>query len=258
MVQSPVATGLTPYAINTDELVAAARPELEALAGEGRLRRPGLEVSVWVVCGSPARTLINASTTAGLTVVGCRGQGGFAELLLGSVSSQLAAHARGPVLVVRPAAAPADATLPVMVGVDGSPTNRSTVDFALAEAAARGVPLVAVHAWWAPSYQAVDAVGAWTVDPVMVKQQAERLITEATAGWSQRYPDLTVDHRLIEDPDVEGSLIEASRSAALMVVGSRGRGGFRGLLMGSVSQALVHHAHCPVAIIHPVTADAHA
>ena len=254
VVQSPVATGLTPYAIDVDELMAAARAEVEEVAAEERAAHPGLDVSTLVVCGSPAGTLIEASRTAGLVVVGCRGQGGFAELLLGSVSSQLSAHAKGPVLVVRPLAGQADATWPVIVGVDGSPTSQAAIGFAFAEASARGVPLVAVYVGWAPSMDSPDAATGWSVDAAMVRQQGERVLAEATAGWSQTYPEVTVVHRLIEDPDEEGALVEASRQAVLVVVGSRGRGGFRGLLLGSVGQALVHHAHCPVAVVHPVPA----
>jgi hypothetical protein len=169
VVQSPLATGLTPYVINTGELLAAARADLDELAAEHRLRHPGVDVRVAVTFGSPSATLIEASRDADLVVVGCRGHGGFAELLLGSVSSQVAAHAHGPVLVARPAPEHADATWPVMVGIDGSAATPATLEFAFAEASARCVPLIAAYVWWAPFVEGVDPADSWAVDPVLAR-----------------------------------------------------------------------------------------
>ncbi|QYX75264.1 universal stress protein [Streptomyces akebiae] len=209
---------------------------------------PGVEVTREVVAGEPVLVLEIESRTAGLLVVGSRGTGTFATLLLGSTSAHLAAHARCPVLVVRGTSDPAD---PVLLAVDGSPTGEGAVQFAFAEASARGTDLVALHVWNTRTERVYDGAADppfVTYDEGRLRDEEERVFAEALSGMRERYPDVTVHRRLVRGR-VRASVIEATAQAQLLVVGARGKGGFAGLRLGSVSQAVLHHAHCPVTVV---------
>ncbi|NGO42669.1 universal stress protein [Streptomyces ureilyticus] len=213
-----------------------------------RATAPDVDVSHAVVTGEPLTVLEAQSRSAELVVVGSRGMGGFVGLLVGSTAAHLAAHSRCPVLVVREQPS---ADGPVVLGVDGSAGGERAVEFAFAEAELRKAPLVALHAWttWnAPLPAPQDASEPYANPPGALAEAEERLLSEALAGHRARYPGVVVEHRVVHGRTRE-ALIDASRSAQLMVVGARGRGGFAGLLLGSVSQALLHHAHCPVAVV---------
>ncbi|GAU71341.1 putative Usp family protein [Streptomyces sp. NBRC 110611] len=216
-----------------------------------RSRAAGLHVSHAVIIGGAVAVLQAQSRTAQLVVVGHRGSGGFVELLVGSTAIQLSAHSDCPVMIVRGRPAPAG---PVLVAVDGSPQGQSAIAFAFCEAALRGTELVALHAWSTWSDHSEHALGRRVdiVDLVgdvdHLRQQEERELTEALAHHRKQYPGLTVRPRLVRGR-TRPALIEASADAQLMVVGARGHGGFAGLLLGSVSQAALHHAHCPVAVV---------
>ncbi|MEV4539537.1 universal stress protein [Asanoa sp. NPDC049518] len=229
-----------------DEGGSVMRKALELLGAEF----PRLPVRTVLMPGSGANVLIEASRTAAAVVVGHRGLGGFPELLLGSVGSQVAAYADSPVVVHGPAEERARSA-PVVVGVDGAAGSHAVVGFAFEEAAGRGLPLEAVHV-----YLPTDDGSA---------ARAEGLLNAAVSPWVARYPDVSVRRRArcvkLDEPawpghtgptaSAEAVFVEATRQSALVVVGARGRGGFTGLLLGSVSQALVHHAHCPVAVVRP-------
>ncbi|MDW4910861.1 universal stress protein [Streptomyces sp. ADMS] len=209
---------------------------------------PGVDVSHAVVTGEPLTVLEAQSRAADLVVVGSRGTGGFVGLLVGSTAVHLATHGQCPVLVVREGG---DEEGPVVVGVDGSAAGEQAIEFAFAEAALRGARLRAIHAWtlWnAPLPEMPEATDAYTNPPGGVAEAEERLVSEALAGRREQYPGVSVEHRAMRSQTRE-ALIEASRSAQLLVVGARGRGGFAGLMLGSVSQAVLHHAHCPVAVV---------
>lgn len=209
---------------------------------------PEVTVSHAVMTGEPLAVLGAQSRAAELVVVGSRGMGGFAGLLAGSTAVHLVVHGRCPVLVVREEPR-ADGA--VVLGVDGSAAGEKAVDFAFTEAALHGTGLVAVHAWTertAPMPAARDALVRYRNRPAALAQGEERLLAEALAGHRERYPDVTVRQEVVHGGPRE-ALIEASRTARLMVVGARGRGGLAGLLLGSVSQAMLHHAHCPVAVV---------
>ncbi|MGW1323193.1 universal stress protein [Streptomyces antibioticus] len=195
---------------------------------------PGLEVTEAVEKGDAVAVLEAESRTADLVVVGPRGVGGFMGVLLGSTAASLAAHSRCPVQVAREEPA---GDGPVVLAADGSPAAEKAVEFAFSEAALRGARLLAVHVWL-PDYAPAG----------MGTESAERLLAEALAGHGESYPDVTVEQEILSGETRE-TLIEASRTAQLLVVGARGRGGFAGLLLGSVSQALLHHAHCPVTVV---------
>lgn len=208
----------------------------------------GVEVSAVVLAGEPLTVLQEQSRDADLAVVGHRGLGGIPGLLLGSTATGLAAHARCPVLVVREQPAPSG---PILLGVDGSAAGAAAVRFALDEASLRGAHVVALHAWttWnAPMPPPQDPAEPYAHPPGALAASAERVLAEALAGLGERYPDVEVEHRVVRRPARE-ALIEASRTARLTVLGSRGHGGFAGLLLGSVSQAVLHHAHSPVAVV---------
>lgn len=211
---------------------------------------PGVEVAGAVVTGDTLPVMAEESRDAALAVVGSRGLGAFAGLLLGSTAVHLAAHGHCPLLVVRGAGDPAREGL-IVAGVDGSPAGDAAIEFAFAEAALRDTGIVAVHAWspWkseAPAPQDPAAPYASGVGDLAANE--ERLLAEALAGRQERYPDVPVERRVLRGGPRE-ALIEASFEAALVVVGARGRGGFTGMLLGSVSQALLHHADCPVAVV---------
>ncbi|NBM15738.1 universal stress protein [Streptomyces sp. GC420] len=212
-----------------------------------RTTEPEVEIESAVVTGEPLSVLEAESRSAALVVVGSRGLGGFTGLLLGSTAVHLSAHGRCPVLVVRGRQEPAG---PVLLAVDGSPAGEAAVAFAFAEASLRGAKLVALHTWnnWTgPVATAPGDPLPLVYDETMLRDEEERVLAEALSGWQDKFPDVTVERRLVQAHPRQ-ALIEASESAQLLVVGARGRGGFTGLLLGSVSQAVLHHAHCPVAV----------
>ncbi|WP_404952755.1 universal stress protein [Streptomyces sp. 147326] len=228
------------------------RNMVERLLAEGEARAmtlaPEVHVSRAVVTGEPLTVLEAQSRTAELVVVGSRGMGGFVGLMVGSTAVHLAAHGRCPVLVVR---GQGEGTGPIVVGVDGSSAAAGAVDFAFAEAALRGVDIVALHAWttWnAPMPPPQDEAMPYANEPQALKVRQEALMSEVLAGHQERYPGVRVKREVVQGGTRE-TLIKASGTAQLLVVGARGRGGFAGLLLGSVSQALLHHAHCPVAVV---------
>lgn len=206
---------------------------------------PDVVMSTELVTGEASAVLVRASRTAELIIVGDRGLGGFTGLLIGSVAVQLAAHATCPILVARGAVHPA---APVLLGVDGSPANDPAVGFAFDEASLRGVPLVAMHAWTHPVPAGPGDMLPLLYDADDVAAEESRVLAEALAGWRDKYPDVVV-HRELRRGGTRKALIDSTHRAQLIVVGTRGRGGFTGLLLGSVSQAVLHHAACPVAVV---------
>ncbi len=227
-----------------DALLRAAEEKLAVAAAQVAGVAPDLAVSQEVITGNPAALLVTLSADVPLIVIGHRGLGGFAGMLLGSVSTALAAHAHCPVVVVRGAADP-PSDGPVVVGVDASPQSDAALAFAVEVAAARGAPLRAVHAWLE---SVVPFVVGEPVDWDAVAAQQADLLTKRLAGWREKYPDLRVEPVLTHDRPVH-ALMQNIGDAQLVVVGSRGRGGLAGMTLGSVSQALLHHAGCPVAVV---------
>ncbi|MGW0599304.1 universal stress protein [Streptomyces sp. NPDC002776] len=235
----------SPASAGVRELVDGTLAEAERRA---RTAAPHLEISRDVVVGEPVMVLELETRTASLAVVGSRGLSRFGSLLLGSTAAHLAAHAGCPVLVVRGRPDPAG---PVLLAVDGSPHAEPAVEFAFAHASRHGTDLVALHAWNTHTERVYDAPGDppfVTYDEERLRHEEERVLAEALVGPGEKYPDVEVRRRLVRGR-VRHTLIEASADAGLVVVGARGRGGFTGLLLGSVSQAVLHHADCPVAVV---------
>ncbi|GIM85389.1 universal stress protein [Salinispora arenicola] len=212
---------------------------------QARKIAPDLRITGVVVDGAPTPVLVEEARGAVLTVLGHRGLGGFAGLLLGSVTVQVAARAQSPVMVVR---GEARADGPVVVGVDGSELSTKAVAFAFEEADRRDASLVAVHAWLFPTPVGPGDILPLVYDLDAAEGEEERTLAESIAGFADRYPQVPVRHRV-----VRGSpgrvLVEASKRAQLVVVGAHGRGAFGGLLLGSVSHAVLHHGHSPLVIV---------
>jgi nucleotide-binding universal stress UspA family protein len=202
--------------------------------------------------GAPSAVLLEASRTAGLLVVGSRGHGEFVELLVGSTGVQVATHAACPTVVIRPPDPHGDTGAQagrVVVGLDGSPVSEAALAFAMEQASWRGVGLTAVHAWDISYLNVPGRVGP--IPPEVRRAEtetAETLVAEALAGWQEKFPDVAI-RTWAPEMAPAGALVDASSGAELLVVGSRGRGGFKSLLLGSVSHAVLHHAHGPVAVV---------
>ncbi|MCW2612460.1 MAG: hypothetical protein QOC93_3018 [Actinomycetota bacterium] len=225
-----------------------AQELLDEAAQRATSRVPSLTVTAEAVVGAPSAVLVEESANAALLVVGRRGAGGFAGLLAGSVATQIAAHAHCPVLVASPVGTATRGRVVVGVDADG---NSAAVEFAFEEAAACRAPLVAVHAWAAPTVGMRDALTAEPPRFEDMRATADRTLTDALAGFGRKYPGVVVSKELVFSLDPAWELVERSRGAALAVVGSRGRGAVAGLFLGSVGHTLVHRAECPVAVVRP-------
>lgn len=224
---------------------STAERSLAEAVTEAEKAAPGVDVTKVLVDGFPAPVLLAESRDAVLLVIGDRGLGGFGSLVLGSVALHTTAHAACPVLVVRGTERTSG---PVVVGADGSAGSAAAVDFAIEEASRRRTELVAVHAWDAfESLGQDDVLPAYT-QPGALQDEEHRILSESLAGSSQRYPDVPIRQELAHRHPA-AALIERSQTAQLLVTGARGRGGFTGLFLGSVSQTVMHHADCPVAIV---------
>ncbi len=188
--------------------------------------------------------LAAASRTASMLVLGSRGLGLVGSAVLGSVSRGVLHRADCPVVIVKEnAVAAPDHTSPVLLGIDGSPASEAATAFAFDEASRRGVELVALHAW-----SDVGVFPMLGMDWHRYEQQGHELLAERLAGWQERYPDVNVRRRIVCDRPAHW-LIEAAVAAQLVVVGSRGRGGFPGMRLGSVSTAVAESAVVPVIVV---------
>ncbi|MFI0901062.1 universal stress protein [Streptomyces sp. NPDC020983] len=229
--------------------------EAEAvITGGGRLldhvqsvvaeRYPGLPVATTLSRSDPAAALLEAGGAEDTLVVGSRGRGGFASLLLGSVSLRVAARSRGPVVVVR--AVPEDTTGTVVAAVrdDG---DRETVRFAARTAARRGAVLRVVSVW--RFLENVGSMGAVAVDIDAVARSEVEATRRTVGPIRAEFPDLTITEDAVRSRSVAAALVDASASADLLVMGARRRAHVMGVGLGGVTHAVLHHAHCPVAVL---------
>ncbi|MEV4805334.1 universal stress protein [Nonomuraea sp. NPDC049421] len=224
-----------------DMLTGEARRILREAADVARERQPSIEVTTQIVEGLPVPVLRDQDNGATEIVLGCRGLGGFAGALLGSVSTQVAGHVRCPVVVIRGERRPVRGE--IVVGVDDSPECEPALAYAFEQARLRGATLRVLHAWQLP----VQVSGAgYDLDEVRAAQY--RLVSDRVRVFAGDYPEVKV---LEEAPSAHpvDALTAASDQADLLVVGSHGRGGLKAALLGSVSRGVLHHARCPVAVI---------
>jgi nucleotide-binding universal stress UspA family protein len=224
-------------------LQAQAERTLEEAAERAQKVWPGLEVSTELLTGDAAARLVAASHDAQLLVVGHRGLGGFADLMLGSVGVAAAVHAACPVAVVR---GETERSGPVVVGVDGPEHSQQTIMEAFAAAHRMGAPLLAVHSFDVPVRR--QSALSYREHVLAAEEDAGALVAAELAEARAEYPQVRVEVRLGDNPPAK-ELVLVSEHARLVVVGPRGSGGFRELFLGSVSHALIHHAHCPVLVI---------
>ena len=212
-----------------EEILASGIRYAESMLGQER-------VTPLLARGPAAQVLCERSATAEMTVLGTRGHGGVAGLTLGSVAGQVAGYARGPVVVVRGGPRHNRSPRPVVLGADGSAASDAAVRFAFREAEARRIPLLAVCAL-------TDAPGVCGG-----ARAVEEDFSRALSAHEKEFPEVTVMRQVsVGSPRAE--LLHEAAGAPILVVGSRGRGGFAEMNLGSVAHAVLHHAPCPVAIV---------
>lgn len=210
---------------------------------------PDLEVTARLQPGSPAETLLEESEQAEVVVLGSRGTGGFADLLLGSTTLHVASHAQCPVVAVPDPPDGEPDRHGVVVGVDGSEVSGAAIEYAFRTASEVRENLVAVHAWYDPARTGVGLMMPLVYDPQLVDDEERLVLAESMAGWSEKYPDVDVRHKVVREHPVRALVVEGA-GARLLVVGSRGRGSIRSLALGSVGHGVLHHATGPVAVVH--------
>ncbi|WP_280246623.1 universal stress protein [Nocardia abscessus] len=242
------------YEVVVPSVVDAIREQgQDVVARAERVARsvaPELPISVRVTTDTGKQLLIEHSAEAYAVVIGATGDAGtFAHL--GSTLLAVTAHAQGTVVIVRtdPDADGAVRTSgPVVVGVDGSPVGDAAIAAAFTEAAERGVELVAVHVW--SDWDSGRFAGHSNLVEAELDNVERAILAERIAGWQEKFPGVRVT-RKVEVSAPAPHLLDWSKIAQLLVVGSRGRGGFAGMLLGSTANTLVQHASCPVMVVHP-------
>jgi nucleotide-binding universal stress UspA family protein len=224
---------------NAQHAIEQAKKIFHAEVGNAKV--PTVKADILHASVAPA--LVGASRQAEMIVVGSRGLGAISGPLLGSISRTLLHHARCPVTVVHTNEdVNAERTSPVLVGIDGSPASEAATALAFDEASRRQVDLVALHAWSDVGISAVLGMD-WSE----YENMGHEVLAERLAGWQERYPDVRIQRKVVCDRPARW-LVEESKHSQLVVLGSHGRGGFAGMLLGSVSTAVAEAAKCPVLV----------
>lgn len=226
-----------------DQLVRGAVRILADAERAARDQRPELTIITQVVEGGPTEALRRQAADATELVVGTRGMGGFTGAVVGSVSMYLAGYAPGPVVVVR--RAPEASYGEIIVGLDDSPSCQPALAYAFEQAMLRGGAVRTLHAWQLPVHAFAPELH-YEADEIRTAQFA--VVAGLLDSWREEYPDVKVIDDVRCAHPVE-SLVAASRSADLLVVGSSGRCALGPALLGSISRGVLHHAECPVAVV---------
>lgn len=245
----PVATAIAEWQVeNANHVLTTAAQTVHAAAGNA----DPPELRTRVRHAAVAGTIVDWSRGALMTVVGSRRIGVVRRVLEGSVSSHVLHHASGPVVIVH-ADEPhsLDPSSPVVLGIDGSPASEAATAWAFDAASRRGVPLIALHAWADTSLQTL-----FGIDCEQYEAEGHEVLAERLAGWQERYPDVIVQRRIAVD-NPAGRLVDASEQAQLVVVGSHGRGGFAGTVLGSVGARVCAGAAVPTVVVRPRSPDTH-
>jgi len=229
--------------IDADESRRLAQQAIAMTIEKARGLDADVEVHGEVIDGEAGTVLLDESKRASTIVLGSRRHKALGSTLLGSVGGAVAAGASCPVVIVRgPAGDPADDPR-VVAGVDGSAASETVLEFAFDYASRHGAPLHVVLCWhpdplalfmWRPAPAAPERVQQW--------------LAEVLAGWREKYPDVVLHRSVVRDRPVAGLVME-STDQRLLVVGATGAGARTATLLGSVSQGVLHHATCPVAVI---------
>ncbi|HZK31653.1 MAG TPA: universal stress protein [Corynebacterium sp.] len=237
MPQFLYAEGMVPPQELFDDLQAEALNKVDDARRLAHEVAPEIKIGHTIVEGSPIDMLLEISKTATMIVMGSRGLGGLSGMVMGSVSAAVVSHAE----------------CPVVVGVDGSDVSQQATEVAFAEAEARGAELVAVHTWMDMQMQSsLAGVTAAQADWAEIEKQQITLLEERIQPLVEKYPGVQVKKIITRDRPVR-ALSEQSDNAQLLVVGSHGRGGFKGMLIGSTSRALLQSAPCPLMVVRPGT-----
>ncbi len=219
---------------------------LEAAHDRVRPLTDGVQVTTELLTGKVIDALVGESADADSLVLGSRGLGGFAGLLIGSVSMGAAGHASCPVVIVRGPSGAQHGR--VVVGDDGSSCAQVALAYAVEQARARGALLHVTYAWQMPVSPA-HLAGYGAVRANCGEQELRRA-TERLSAWREKNPDIAIEGEQIIGHPAE-MLIKAGETADLVVVGSRGLGGFASAVLGSVSRTVLQHAACSVAVVRP-------
>lgn len=257
MPQFLYAEGMVPPQEIYDDLQAETLEKIEEARGIALEVAPEIKIGHTIAEGSPIDMLLDMSKTATMIVMGSRGLGGLSGMVMGSVSAAVVSHADCPVVVVREDNHVDESTKygPIVVGIDGSAVSEKATEYAFAEAAARGAELHAVHTWMDMQVQAsLAGLAAAQQQWKVVEEEQHVLLAERLAGFQEQYPNVVVKKIVTRDRPVR-ALCDAAEGAQLLVVGSHGRGGFKGMLLGSTSRALLQSAPCPMMVVRPTEED---
>jgi nucleotide-binding universal stress UspA family protein len=240
--------GLVPWDNPDDRMITAGlRHEAETLLAQAIEHTaagwPDLPVHATAVEGVPADVIVELGSATEVIVLGSRHLSALRATVLGSVSTAVAAEASVPVIVVNGPPADAAESAVVVIGVDGAPGTGDALAFAFDHASRHGRALHAVFCWRPDLVAGMQ----WRAERP-VPEQADRWLAEAIAGWQDKYPDVAVRRSVVRDHPVAG-LVGASHAQDLLVVGAHGRHARIGQLLGSVSQGVLRHATCPVAVV---------
>ena len=231
---------------------APATAHAQLLSGAIALARGQLgsdRVTGLAVRGRARDVLVDQTYDASLMVIGTRDHRASTTALIGSVGASLIAHGQCPVLIARPYRVEPPQGMGVVVGVDGSPVSDEAIAYAFEEAALRDVPVVAVHCW-EPARVRSAAGRRVSARPPDQLADREHWLVDTLAEYANKYPDVPIIKSL-PTGRTDTALVSHSLGAPLLVVGSHGRGGRLGLVLGSVSQRVLHQAYCPVAVVKP-------